>query len=1034
MLHRMGRVCVAVALVLVATGGSSVAAQEFEVLATFDNPPQWPTGGLVAGPDGLYGVANGGSYDYGSIFRFVPPDGANDGSVATLYSFPDTDYAANLGRPTHGLVFASDGNFYGLRTGGSWSGYTAAYRVTPAGAQTLLHFFVWPDDGGNPEGPLVEFDGALYGTCRWGGDPALPASERDGTVFRLELDGTMTRLHTFTGGVNGDRPEGGLAAGVDGLLYGTTLRGGAYGNGTLFSVDPASGAVEILHSFNPTTDGSGPTGELTVGADGAFYGAATYGDDAFSICGTIFRFDPAAASDGFTVLHAFSCAAGETKYPTGGMVLTDGSLYGTTYGESIDWKSGDGVVFRIALDTLAFDTLWSHDPDEVISGALVMAPDGFIYGQAYGRGTFWVDAGSILRIDPGTGSVETVFDLGRSDLPRKPFSLVEGDPGELLLVAREGGETNRGSIFRRTVDGAIAILHEFDDGSPYSYGATGFLTRGSDGLFYGTRSNGGAGGTGSVFTIDGEGDYNELYAFDGVYPWADGRPQGALIESRFEPGIFYGTLAGGGFDGGVFSIDAAGNLDFLALTETITGSPRGRLVQTDDGTLYGVVAEWFNITGGYPEYGGLFRVGPSGGFSRFARLDRLEGSQPQAGLTARTTGNGTFFYGTGSTGGASYDGTVFKLSTSEEVFAVHSFTGDDGTKPLGEMALAGDGRLYGSTREGGAYGYGTLFAVTADDEVVTLHHFDHETGAFPESAVIVGSDGNVYGVTTGGGPGGGGVIFRYNLAPNVTISGPSEIDEGSGAFLTADAVDPQGGPVSFVWDLDGDGEFDDGTGPEAFFAASTPETDGPGVYAVAVRATDSSGISTLASVEMTVRNVAPEVSVGPASAETAPGASVSFEVSYDDPGPDTWTAAVDWGDGTVETIGPVTQTFTVSHAFADPGTFTVRFTVADDDGGEGAATATVIVGSVNNLIEDLIDDVRELIDDGEISNSRGRSLIAELQVALWFLKWNNGETQAIVRMQLFIIKTQNYITNGQVDPELGNELIAKAQAIIELLR
>ncbi len=1034
MLHTITRVAVAVLVVSLVVGGAPLTAQEFEVLASFDNPPLAPTGGLAVGPDGLYGAAYGGSYDYGSIFRFVPPGAADAASLTEVYAFPDTDNAANLGRPLWGLVLASDGNFYGLRTGGGWSGYAAAYRLTPAGEQSLLHFFAWPGDGGNPEGPLVELDGALYGTCRWGGDPSLPDNQRQGTVFRLEFDGTMTRLHTFSGGASGERPEGGLVVGADGLLYGTTYGGGQYGSGTLFSIDPASGVVETLHSFFAPRDGSGPTGELAVGPDGVLYGAAPYGDNAFTICGTIFRFDPAASSDPFTVLRAFSCAAGETKRPAGGMVVEGGFLYGVTWGDDISWRSGDGAIYRLDPETGDFEVLRSHAPEVALGGALVVAPDGLIYGQGHGRGTGTADSGSIFRIDPSSGDVETVHAFGPSDSPRKPFSLVEGEPGELLVVAREGGAGNRGSIFSRAPDGAVSFLHEFTDGSPFSYGSTGFLTRGADGLFYGTLSNGGAAGAGSVFTIDREGDYNELYAFNGVYPWADGRPQGALIESRFEPGVFYGTLAGSGIDGGVFEIDAAGNLEFLALVDTLTGSPRGRLLQTDDGMLYGVISEWFNMTGGYYEYGGLFRVGPSGGFSRFTPLDRLEGYQPQAGLTARTTGDGTFYYGTGSRGGASYDGTVFKLSTSEEVFAVHSFDGDDGTKPLGELALAGDGRLYGSTREGGAFGYGTLFAVTADDEVATLHHFDHATGAFPESAVIVGGDGNVYGVTTGGGEGGGGVIFRYNLAPEVTISGPAEIDEGGGAALTAEAVDPQGGPVTFAWDLDGDGEFDDGDGAEIFFTADTPERDGPGVYPVAVRATDTSGVSTIASTAVRVRNVAPEVSVSPASAETASGAPVYFDVSFDDPGPDTWTAAVDWGDGTVETVGPVTQTFTVSHAFADPGPFTVRFTVTDDDGGEGAATATVTVGTVNDLINDLIGDVSELIDDGGITYSRGRSLIAELQVALWFLKWNNGETQAIVRMQLFIIKTQNYIKNGQVDPELGYELIAKAQAIIELLR
>ena len=58
-------------------------------------------------------------------------------------------------------------------------------------------------------------------------------------------------------------------------------------------------------------------------------------------------------------------------------------------------------------------------------------------------------------------------------------------------------------------------------------------------------------------------------------------------------------------------------------------------------------------------------------------------------------------------------------------------------------------------------------------------------------------------------------------------------------------------------------------------------------------------------------------------------------------------------------------TFAVTHSFADPGTFTVRFTIADDDGGEGVAIATVTVGTVKDAIEELIDDVRGLIDDGE---------------------------------------------------------------------
>jgi hypothetical protein len=55
-------------------------------------------------------------------------------------------------------------------------------------------------------------------------------------------------------------------------------------------------------------------------------------------------------------------------------------------------------------------------------------------------------------------------------------------------------------------------------------------------------------------------------------------------------------------------------------------------------------------------------------------------------------------------------------------------------------------------------------------------------------------------------------------------------------------------------------------------------------------------------------------------------------------------------------------------------------------------------------------------------------------VALWFLQWNNGETQAIVRIELFIKKVEIMVKTNQLDPDLGAELIAKARAIIELLR
>ena len=69
-----------------------------------------------------------------------------------------------------------------------------------------------------------------------------------------------------------------------------------------------------------------------------------------------------------------------------------------------------------------------------------------------------------------------------------------------------------------------------------------------------------------------------------------------------------------------------------------------------------------------------------------------------------------------------------------------------------------------------------------------------------------------------------------------------------------------------------------------------------------------------------------------------------------------------------------------------------------------------------------------------IPYSRGRSLIAELQVALWFLQYNGGERIAAVRIQLFIVKVEGMIARDQVDADLGDELLVKARAILEMLQ
>jgi hypothetical protein len=70
-------------------------------------------------------------------------------------------------------------------------------------------------------------------------------------------------------------------------------------------------------------------------------------------------------------------------------------------------------------------------------------------------------------------------------------------------------------------------------------------------------------------------------------------------------------------------------------------------------------------------------------------------------------------------------------------------------------------------------------------------------------------------------------------------------------------------------------------------------------------------------------------------------------------GPDTHTATIDWGDGTVElgTVDQAADTVSGAHAYADNGVFTVTVTVTDDDALVSSDTLTVMVNNASPVVE-----------------------------------------------------------------------------------
>jgi uncharacterized repeat protein (TIGR03803 family) len=216
----------------------------------------FPGGGLTPGSDGyFYGTTQtGGTSNFGTIFRI-----SVNGVLTNLYSIR----GGNDGQsPFGGLVLGSDGYFYGTTFSGGTNGNGTIFRVSANGAFTSLYSFIGGVDGATAIASLVQgSDGYLYGTTYTGGQPGpvvFRTSYGNGTVFKIGHDGTFTHLYSFTNGIDGAMPYAGLVQGNDGYFYGTTLRGGVYGGGTIFKISN-SGFLTSLYSFTEGSDGSAPS-------------------------------------------------------------------------------------------------------------------------------------------------------------------------------------------------------------------------------------------------------------------------------------------------------------------------------------------------------------------------------------------------------------------------------------------------------------------------------------------------------------------------------------------------------------------------------------------------------------------------------------------------------------------------------------------------------------------------------------------------------------------------------------------------------
>ena len=172
-------------------------------------------------------------------------------------------------------------------------------------------------------------------------------------------------------------------------------------------------------------------------------------------------------------------------------------------------------------------------------------------------------------------------------------------------------------------------------------------------------------------------------------------------------------------------------------------------------------------------------------------------------------------------------------------------------------------------------------------------------------------------------------IVEAGIKPPIgALDGPYAGGEGSSIAMSAAAsVDPNGTVVDYAW------SFGDGTTGSGASVTHTYAQDG--LYTVTVTVTDNDGLTDAITTTAAVANVAPALGAFD-GATLLQGGTYAASGSFTDPGADTWTATVDYGDGAGP--GPLALTghsFALSHVYGGAGTFTVTVQVSD-----GAATTT----------------------------------------------------------------------------------------------
>jgi uncharacterized repeat protein (TIGR03803 family) len=351
----------------------------------------------------------------------------------------------------------------------------------------------------------------------------------------------------------------------------------------------------------------------------------------------------------FRIVYNFPGGA-EGYAPNGGILLSNGSLYGTTHSggdlSCLAPNGGCGVAYKLdpttGVETVLHTFTGINDGEEPTSGFSRYGSS--LYGTTLLGGATGPYYGTIYTIDVRTGAEKMLYSFlcGSYGYPCPLGSEPESNPvadarGNLYSTAASGGTYGLGVVFRfNRITHKYTLLHSFsgvdgDGSTPLTS-----LIMDASGNLYGTTLQGGSPdntcyvggnqGCGTVFKIDSNGTYSVLYAFNGATQGDGTWPYSKLVQDS--AGNLYGTTLYGGtgtacgpyFGGGcgtVYKIDPSGNETVVYSFTDSNGdgdSPLS-LALAPNGVLYGITNAGGDLscTDADNGCGTVFQLDPSSG-------------------------------------------------------------------------------------------------------------------------------------------------------------------------------------------------------------------------------------------------------------------------------------------------------------------------------------------------------------------------------------------------------------------------------------